>query len=122
MAIKSILRPEGSITMGIATGILVYAIYDRSLPPAATMHATKPNDINIEAGRKKATITSAGVVAAVSLLTRDANVFILGGIVLIALDIHARHANAVNPSTGELVSPQTTVPSGGTVQLQSVPA
>jgi hypothetical protein len=120
MAFKSILKPEGSITMGIATGILVYAIYDRSLPDASTMHATKPYDVNIEAGRKKAGITAAGAVAAVSLLTRDANVFILGGIVLIALDIHARHANVTNPGTGELVAPQTVAPITGSVQLQAV--
>jgi hypothetical protein len=120
MAFKSILRPEGSITMGVATGILVYAIYDRSLPDAATMGATRPYDTNIEAGRKKATYTSAAVVATVALLTRDANVFILGGMVLIALDVHARHANVTEPSTGALVSPQTAAPVSGTVQLQAV--
>jgi len=83
---------------------MVYAIYDRSLPDSATMHATGANDINIEAGRKKATITSAGVLAAITLLTKDVNVFILGGAVLFALDFHARHANASNPDTGALVS------------------
>jgi hypothetical protein len=104
MQFKSILKPEGSIALGLATGIMVYAVYDRSLPDAATMHATTANDINIEAGRKKATITSAGVLGAVTLLTRDVNVFILGGVVLFALDFHARHANASNKDTGLLVS------------------
>lgn len=105
MTIKSIFKPEGSVIAGLATGILVYAVYDHSLPDAATMHATPANDINIEAARKKATWTSAGVLSAVTLLSRDINVFILGGTVLFALDFHARHANATNPATGELVSP-----------------
>jgi hypothetical protein len=124
MAWKSILKPEGSVTMGIATGILVYAIFDRSLPSAATMHATKPYDTNIEAGRKKAGWTAVGVVAVVSLLTKDANVFILGGMVTIALDLHARVANVSSPSTGQLVQPQAATPVSvaGPAYLQSVPA
>lgn len=100
--IKSVLTPQGSVTMGIATGVMVYAIFDRSLPDSATMSATPAGDVNIEAGRKKAVWTSAGVLAAVTIITRDHNVFILGGIVLIALDLHARHANYTNPDTGKL--------------------
>jgi len=104
MAFTSIMKPEGSIIAGLATGVLVYAIYDRCLPNAGTMHATDANDINIEAGRRKATYTAAAVVSGVSLLAKDVNVFILGGVVLFALDFHARHANASNPDTGELVA------------------
>lgn len=104
MEFKSILKPDGSIALGIATAVTVYAIYDRSLPDAATMHATDPNDINIEAGRKKATLTAAALLGTITLLTKDVNIFILGGVTLFALDFHARHANASNPVTGALVS------------------
>jgi hypothetical protein len=110
MAFKSILEPQGSVVSGIATAILVYAIYDQALPDAATMHATDANDINIEAGRKKATWTSAGILAAITLLTKDVNIFILGGVTLFALDFHARHANASNPQTGNLVADQGYAP------------
>jgi hypothetical protein len=102
VAFKTILKPEGSVVAGIATGIMVWAVYDRSLPDAATMHATKAHDINIEAGRKKAVYTSAALLGVVTLITRDHNVFILGGAVLIALDWHTRHANVTNPDTGKL--------------------
>lgn len=108
MEFKSILKPEGSIGIGIATMVTVYAIYDRSLPSASVMHATAANDINIEAGRKKATLTSAAVLGVITLLTKDVNVFILGGVTLFALDFHARHANASSPTTGQLVSPAQT--------------
>jgi hypothetical protein len=120
MAFTSILKPQGSVTMGIATAILVYAIYDRSLPDAATMGATKPYDVNIEQGRQKAGYTAAAALAAVTLITKDVNVFILGGMVLIALDVHARTANATEPTTGSLVAPQESTSSGGRVQLQAV--
>lgn len=104
MEIKSILKPEGSMAIGLGTAVTMYAIYDRSLPDAATMHATDANDINIEAGRKKATLTATAVLGIITVLTKDINVFILGGVTLFALDFHARHANATHPQTGMLVS------------------
>lgn len=115
MAFSSILKPKESVAMGIATGIVVYAVYDHSLPDTATIHATDARDINIEASRKKAAWTSAGVLAAITLMTKDTNVLVLGAVVLFALDMHTRHANASNPDTGALVSDQ-----GYGTQLRSV--
>jgi hypothetical protein len=117
MAIKSILKPDGSVALGLATGIMVYAVYDHSLPSTATIHATDALDANVDAARKKAAWTSAGVVSIVTLLTKDVNILILGGVVLFALDFHTRHANASNPETGELVSPAPGYP-----ELKSVSA
>ena len=104
MAIKSVLKPEGSVLLGGITVLTVLAVYGKTLPTTAVMHATAANDDNLEAGRKKATITAEVLLGAISLITRDANVFILGGLTIVALDWHARHANAASPSTGELVS------------------
>lgn len=101
---SSILKPEGSITLGAATAALVYATYQFSLPPTAIMHATSPQDVNIEAGRKKAAWTSAAVVGAVALIARDKTIFVLGGLMLVALDWHARHANAAHPQTGKVMT------------------
>jgi proline racemase len=98
------LKPEGSLTLGLATAGLTYGIYSISVPNTATMHATQAGDINIEAGRKKAAWTSVALVAAVSLMARDKTIFTLGGLMVIALDWHARHANAVSPENGQLVS------------------
>jgi hypothetical protein len=104
MKFKSILEPQGSVTVGLATGILVWAVYERALPDMATMNATPAHDINIEAARKTAALTSAAVLAGVTLLTRDVDVFILGSAVLIALDWHARIGNSRNNVTGAIVS------------------
>lgn len=103
MALTSILKPDGSVTIGIATAILVYAVYDRSLPPTAVIHATDAGDLNVDASRKKAAWASAGVLSAITLVTKDVNVFALGAVMLFALDMHTRHANASNPVTGKLV-------------------
>lgn len=97
------LKPEGSLMAGLAVAGLTYGIYSFSVPNTATMHATTPGDVNIEAGRKKAAWTSVAIVSAVSLIAKDLTIFTLGGMVIIALDWHARHANAVDNTTGRLV-------------------
>lgn len=104
MALTSILKPDGSVAIGIATGILVYAIYDKELPDMATIHATDAGDINVDMSRKKAAWASAGVLSAITLVTKDINVFVLGAVMIFALDMHTRHANASHPATGTLVT------------------
>lgn len=101
----SVLKPEGSIVAGLATAALVYGVYQMDLPPMAVVGATEAHDANIESARKKAAWTTAAMVAGVSLLARDKTIFILGGGILVILDWHARHANAVHPATGEIVNP-----------------
>lgn len=104
MAFTSILKPDGSVAIGIATGVLVYAIYDKTLPDTATIHATDAGDLNVDAARKKAAWASAGVLSAITLVTKDVNVFVLGAVMIFAMDMHTRHANASNPQTGALVT------------------
>lgn len=106
----SILKPEGSLTLGAATAALVYGIYSFSLPDTATIHATDAHDVNVEAGRKKAAWTSVVAVAGIALMARDKTIFILGGATVFALDWHTRHANAVSPDTGQLVDNSGYVP------------
>lgn len=96
---------EGQVGIALATAGLVYGLYSFNLPGTASTHATKPNDINIEAGRKKAAITAAVAVVGIALITKDANVYILAGGLLVALDICARHANTTDPTNGQMVSP-----------------
>ena len=123
MALKRLLKPEGSLTAGVATMAIVYAVYSHSLPTQAEMHATSPNDDNIEAGRKKAVITSAAMVAAISLIAKDPVIFILGSFTAVGLDFMARHANASSPVTGKLVaygSTDSSMATGQVSQLQSV--
>ncbi len=100
-----IKSPEGSVTLGAATGVFVVGIYTLSTPDLATVRATLPHDDAIESGRKRAAWTSAAFVSGVALLTKDPTVFVLGGAVLIALDWHTRHANIVHPETGKVVQP-----------------
>ena len=100
----SILKPEGSLTTGLAVGALTYGVYNYSLPTTAEMQASPVQSMDIEAARRKAAVTSAAIVALVSLMARDKTIFVLGGMIVIALDVHARLANASAPGTGKLVT------------------
>lgn len=100
----SILKPNVSVGVAIATMALVYTIYSKNLPDMSTIHATDSHDPAIEAGRKKAAWSGVGAVSAITLLTRDVNPLVLGGLTVGVLDWHTRHANASDKVTGDLVS------------------
>lgn len=102
----SILKtPQSSIGVALATAGLVYGLYSINVPGSAQIHATKANDGNVTAGRKKAAITAGVATLGVAALTRDPNVFIVAGTLLVVLDMCVRHANATNPDNQALVSP-----------------
>lgn len=101
---KSILKPEGSVVAGIATAALVITIYQMNVGNVVQVHMTPSHDTNVSASRKKAAIQSVAAVSAISLLTKDVTIFILGGGIVFLVDWHVRHANASAPDTGQLVS------------------
>lgn len=94
------LKPEVSLGVGLATAAMVGAVYVNATPTLTDIRAAQQNDPDVAASRKVAAWTSAGLVAGVSLLSKDMTVFIIGGAVTIALDWWIRHANAVIPSVG----------------------
>jgi len=114
---KSILKPEGSMMAGIATGALVYGIYSMNMGNLAEIHTTPAGDGNARAARRKASIEAVTAVAAISLLAKDVNVFILGGALTVLLDWHARHAVEAHPDTGQLYDNTGYVPAEEAIPL-----
>lgn len=108
------LKPETSVAMGLATATVVGVIYAQALPSQADVRSLDSHNQDLAAAERAASWTAAGAVAAISLLTRDATVFILGGSMVIALSWWHRHSNAVSPLTGKVSG------SGGTAMM--VPA
>jgi hypothetical protein len=98
------LKPSESLITGLAVATVVYAIYDHAVPTLADTRGAKPNNQNLDASRKQASWTAAGIVAGVSLLAKDPTIFVIGGTVLVALDFSHRHANAVNPATQKITA------------------
>lgn len=120
MEIKSVLKPEGSVMSGLAVVGLVVAIYSIAGGSLAEVHASDAYHPANEASRKKAAIISFATVSALTLITRDGNVGVLGYGTIIAMDVAHRHASATNPLTGKMQAPvsalyqaadSTTIPS-----------
>jgi hypothetical protein len=106
------LKPEVSITTGLAVGALVWTIYAKAVPADVDMRVAQANDADVESSRKKAAYTAAGAVAAISLIAKDATVFIIGGAMVVAVDWWTRHANAVDPALGRAFIPGSMGPNG----------
>jgi hypothetical protein len=98
------LRPEVSLPIALATGAVVYGIFQTHMPPVAESRVTMPGNQHLSASRKTATWTAAAVVGGISLLAADPTIFIVGGTMVAVLDFTNRHANAVHPQTGQVVA------------------
>lgn len=105
MEIKSVLKPEGSIMSGMAVVGLVYAIYQMHVGSVADAHVTEPNHPSLESSRKKAGYISLAVVAALTLITRDGNVLVLGSGSIVGMELTYRHAIMSNPMTQMMEEP-----------------
>ena len=103
--IKSILKPEGSIVAGIAVSGSVAALYSLGCGSMAEVHYSDANQLSIENSRKKCAATAFIFVSALTVLTRDANVGILGFGTIIAMELAYRHAIMADPATGVVQPP-----------------
>lgn len=101
MNLKSVLKPESSITIGLAEAAAVYVIYQSALPNHADIRSADPHNNDIEAARKRAAWKAASILGLVFLLTQDLNSFLIGGAALGGIDLMTKHANAVHPATGK---------------------
>lgn len=91
------LPPEASVGTGLACAALVYSIHQAASPSLADIRTISPDNPDIDGTRKTATWIGLGVVSAISLLTKDMTVFIIGGSAVVACDWWTRHANAYDP-------------------------
>jgi hypothetical protein len=94
------LQPSQSVGIGLATAGLVLAIHSQATPTMADIRIGSPNDDQIDRGERAASWLSVGVVATISLLTKDPTIFIIGGAATVAMAWWTRHSNALNPLIG----------------------
>lgn len=104
MSWKSILKPEASTMAGLATVGAVYGIYQLNIGTVAQARATEPNHPALESSRKKAGYMALVLVSALVLITKDANIGILGGGTIIAMELAHRHAIMADDS-GKIQNP-----------------
>lgn len=99
---NSILKPDQSVITALAVAGGVIAVYNTNLPTMVEIHAAPAHNDAVYNSMKKAKWTSAALVTGAYLLTRDANVFVAGGLTFVAIEWMFRHANAVDPNTGKM--------------------
>jgi hypothetical protein len=73
------------------------------MPPIADIRVADQQNSDLRSAEKTATWTATGIVSAISLVTRDPDIFVVGGLSVVVLAWTHRHANAVNPQTGKAV-------------------
>ncbi len=102
------LKPESSVIAGATVAAITIAIYQMYLPSVADARQAPADDGHLEAARKQAAWMAAGLVGIVSLITQDANIFIIAGSTLAVMDYMHKHANQIVPETGQLSQYDTT--------------
>lgn len=102
---KTILNPSQSVAIGVGMGALDLWIFNQHLPSTADIRTAPAGNDDVETGRRQATIMAVGINGLVSVMTRDWNVFLIGGAVTAAMSILIAHANAVHPETGTMTAP-----------------
>lgn len=105
MSWKSILKPEASVMGGLATVGAVYGIYQLNVGPVAQAQATPANHPVLASSRKKAGYSALVLVAGLVLITKDANIGILGAGSIIAMELSYRHGIMAQPETGRIQNP-----------------
>ena len=109
MTWKSILKPEASTMAGLATVGVVFGIYQLEVGSVAQAASTDANHPVLNSSKRKAGYTALVLVSALVLLTKDANIGILGGGTIIAMELSYRHGIMVNPQSMSMQNPNPQV-------------
>jgi hypothetical protein len=107
------------VVSGIAVAGGVIAIYTAHVGNVAQLHMTDANHPALETSRKKAGYIAFMFVSAMTLITRDGNVGVLGYGSISAMEIAIRHGIMVDPVSGimQSVSPNKYMPAENVIPL-----
>lgn len=113
MSIKgSILNPGETIAIGVGLGAVDAFIFSQHLPAVADVRTATPQNTDVDASRRSATGLCIALNGLVSVMTRDWNVFLIGGVVTAGISWVYAHANTVHPATGTVMAPGESTGSG----------
>jgi hypothetical protein len=98
------LSRETSLGVGLATGAMVYAIYQQALPTQADIRVGIRDDWDIDKTERTAAWLAAGAIGGVSLIAKDPTVFIMGGAMLIALSLWTKVSNAEDSENAKITN------------------
>lgn len=96
-----------AVEVGLLAGLGNLFIFTHFMPPIADVRQAQPFDQTIEKSERTALLIGTGWTVLVTAYTKKAETFAIAGGILAALDYGFKHANAVNPQTGTMKSPNT---------------
>jgi len=105
MSFKSVLKPDASTMASLATVGTVFAVYQLNVGPVSQAAATNSNNTVLESSRKKAGYTALAIVGALTLITKDANIGILGAGSIVAMELVYRHGIMADPQSMKMQNP-----------------
>lgn len=90
---------------GIATVGAVYGVYQLNIGPVSLAQATDANHPAMATSKNKAGWQALVLVAGLVLITKDANLGILGGATIIGMELAYRHGIMADPMSGKIQNP-----------------
>jgi hypothetical protein len=99
-------RGNGMV-VGVMVGVADVLIWKHFVGPSVSDIKSEFGafDQNIESTERTALLVCTGFTLVVAGFARSAEVFAIGGLVILALDFATKHANAVDPQTGGMGDP-----------------
>lgn len=90
---------RSGLMFGILVGVVDVMIWRHFVPPVSDIRTADAFNVDIEKAERTALLVGTGFTLVTAGLARSAEVFAIGGLILVALDFATKHANAVNPDT-----------------------
>jgi hypothetical protein len=107
---------RNAVQVGVLAGLANLLIFQHFMPTVADVKASDQFNPLVESSERTALLVSVGATAVVATFVRSWDTFLVGGIVIVAIDFAYKHANAVNPNTGTMQSPgDMAMDTGGSV-------
>lgn len=95
-------RTSGITSLGVLVGIVDVLIWRHFVPQHADIRTAQPFNSDVESSERTALLVGTAFTLIVAGFARSAEVFAVGGIVLVGLSFATKQANTVNPDTGKM--------------------
>jgi hypothetical protein len=94
-----------AVEVGVLAGVANLLIFQHYMPPITDVKAADQFNPLAESSERTALLLAVGSTAVIATFVRSWDTFLVGGIVIVAVDFAYKHAIAVHPDTGTMQSP-----------------
>lgn len=91
-----------AVEVGVLTAVGNLLIFQHFLPPVTDVKVSDQFNPFVESSERTALLLATGFSAVVAGAVRSWDTFMIAGIAIVVIDFAYKHANAVNPDTGNM--------------------